>query len=59
MNMKTILASAALAMTAATGALAEKTKVGFVSTRHLALILTTLTSKREIRGMWETSPYVC
>ena len=30
MNMKTILASAALAMTAATGALAEKTKVGFV-----------------------------
>ncbi|MBT7999967.1 BMP family ABC transporter substrate-binding protein, partial [Planktomarina temperata] len=30
MNIKTILASAALAMTAATGALAEKTKVGFV-----------------------------
>ena len=30
MNMKTILASAALAMSAATGALAEKTKVGFV-----------------------------
>ena len=29
MNIKTILASAALAMTAATGALAEKTKVGF------------------------------